>query len=162
MSHLSWVSFSGGTDCRKQHLVVSDEWRHFHCRLDGVITGCGCCWCKRFALFSWQTLALLQPGPDPAGAILHPGNHGWRLYLCSSRVPAVLVVRLCVCVSGPCHSVEDFLSWSISTCLAASSSLRWGCRSLCQPVLPSMMNTSITVTTSTVTQEKLPESPFSS
>lgn len=66
-----------------------------------------------------------------------------------------LCVSDCACVSGLCRSAEDFLLWSILTCLAASSSLRWDCRSWCQPVLRSMTSTSITATTSTVTQGKL-------
>lgn len=60
-----------------------------------------------------------------------------------------------VCVSELCHIVEVFLFWSTSICLAASSSLGWGCRSLCQFVLLSMMSTSITATTSTVTRAQL-------
>lgn len=86
-------------------------------------------------------------------------SHCWCACCCACSEVALCV---CVCVSGLCHSVEGFLCWSTSTCLAASSSLRWGCRSWCQHVLPSTMSTSITATTSTVTQVKLGGVPFSS
>lgn len=60
----------------------------------------------------------------------------------------------CACVAGLWRSAGDFLPWSISTCPAASSSPRWGCRSWCRPVLRSTTSTSITATTSTVTRGK--------
>lgn len=90
---------------------------------------------------------------------MHKSPALWKTRLLDQSIVmwagACLCVSDCAFVAGLCRSVEDFLLWSILTCLAASSSLRWDCRSWCPPVLRSVTSTSITATTSTVTQGKL-------
>lgn len=106
--------------------------------------------------FSLLRFGSVSVGVDPH---MNKSPANWENCLLDQRmlvrVGVCLCVSDCACVSGLCRSAEDFLRWSILTCLAASSSLRWDCRSWCQPVLRSMTSTSITATTSTVTQGKL-------
>lgn len=123
-------------------------------------------WLSFFHCLSWQPLPSLQPfSPAVWFRFSRSGSSHKlitseleQLFLRSERAHVRGCEFACLrfaCVSGLCRSAEDFLLWSILTCLAASSSLRWDCRSWCQPVLRSMTSTSITATTSTVTQGKV-------